>query len=98
MKAAEAIIENRRERRMKVFLRVEIRTVPEVHIAHLIDVSRHGAQVHCRASIVVGAFVILECPAISRRAKCVRVKSGRMGLKFIAPLSCDELNVLVHCL
>jgi len=95
MPTAIAKHENRRERRLKVFLRVKIRRGADRYAAHLIDVSQSGAQVHCDAAIKLGAWVFMECADISRDARCVRTGANRIGLRFSSPLSADELAHLI---
>lgn len=95
MVATNAKQENRQERRLKVFLRVKIQRGSELYTAHLIDVSKNGAQVHCDAAIKSGTFVILEGTDICRRARCIRADRNRIGLRFTSPLSAEELTHLI---
>lgn len=96
MRTVDGKIENRAERRLKVFLRVEVGTGSHSHPAHLIDVSPHGAQVHCKEPIEANTFVVLQYQDISRRAKCVRSCSDRLGLRFIVPLLPTEMALFVR--
>lgn len=95
MHVSHAKIENRTERRLKVFLRVEMKMKSHCHPAHLLDVSPNGAQVYCKFPIEIGAFVLLQYPGISCQARCVRAQARRIGLKFVSPLLPSQLGLLI---
>jgi len=96
MRTATASNESRRERRLKVFIRGSVQCGAERYNAHLLDVSKSGAQVYCDADIGPGAFVIIECAGVSRAARCVRSGANRIGLKFTLPLSANDLAQLIE--
>lgn len=95
MQVYNAKAENRIERRLKVFLRIEMKMKSQCHPAHLLDVSPNGAQVYCEYPIEVGARVSLKYRDISCPAKCVRAQASRIGLRFISPLQSSQLNLLL---
>ncbi len=95
MQALHAKTENRSERRLKVFLRVEMKMKSQCHPAHLLDVSPNGARVYCEFPIEIGALVLLQYPGVSCPAKCVRAEAKRIGLRFVSPLLPTQLGLLI---
>jgi len=75
--------ERRGPPRRKTFEPVSITIDGCEHRSHLLDLSTHGAKVHCTTVLHVDQQVVLRSPGIVRRASVEWTKpSGSAGLSF----------------
>jgi hypothetical protein len=80
-------------RRLKTFKPAALRQGVAKTRIHLLDVSASGVRAH-GAAPAKGAFVTLDCDALSRGAIVAWSSGGRFGLAFLQQLSEAELRAL----
>jgi hypothetical protein len=82
----------RAEPRLKVFQLASLRTGGAPHRAHVLDISRSGARVHCTAGLQRGQRVMLAIDPLDIAATVLWETGARAGLRFDAPLTDDQLQ------
>ena len=59
---------------------------PRESRAHLLNISKAGASVHCEGSAEVGETVSISCGAVHLSGRIIWTQGHRLGLEFGAPI------------
>lgn len=86
----------RASRRFKLFLPTRMRLGHHGFAAHLIDLSVSGALATATQPPAVGTRVFVRMLGGSRAARVVRRDGREFGIEFAAPLTVEEVAVLVE--
>lgn len=78
--------------RVKLFQLAGLRADGDAHRAHVLDISRSGARVHCAADLRCGQAVALMIEHLHIPATVLWEDSHRVGLRFDAPLIDHQLK------
>ena len=82
----------RGEPRVKIFQLANLRTDDAVCRAHVLDISRSGARVHCATDLRRGQRVTLMIEHLRIPAMVLWETDNRAGLRFQTPLIDDQLR------
>lgn len=82
----------RAEPRVKTFQLASLRADDAVCRAHVLDISRSGARVHCTADLRRGQRVTLMMEHLRIAATILWVAEQRAGIRFQTPLIDDQLR------
>ena len=76
----------RKSKRLKVFEPAVIVQGPRESRAHLLNVSRAGASIHCERVTHIGETVTITCGAVRLTGQIVWTGEHRSGLEFNEPI------------
>jgi hypothetical protein len=89
------LTEQRRSRRLKVFLRTEV-IIDDVAIrAHVLDLSSLGSLLHTGTEPALGCDASLRLNGEAWSAKVVWVSGGRLGLEFGTKIPTDQIATII---
>lgn len=80
------------EPRLKMFQLAGLRVDGTICRAHILDISRSGARVHCMADLARGQRVTLMIEHVQLPGTVLWEDSHRVGLRFHAPLLEEQLR------
>jgi hypothetical protein len=88
-------LDQRRSRRLKVFLPTEVLLDDRSVRAHVLDISTLGSLLHTGTVPEAGSVVGLDLDGCSHRARIVWVGSGRVGVVFDTELTGDQVARII---
>ncbi len=84
--SAKRPVQERKSKRLKVFEPAVIVQGPRESRAHLLDISKAGAAVHCEGAAQVGETVTIHCGAMQLSGRIIWTQGHRLGVAFGAPI------------
>ena len=86
MNSPKRVLTERKSKRLKVFEPAVVVQGPRESRAHLLNVSRSGAAIHCERRTQIGEMVTISCGAVRLTGLIVWTEEHRSGVRFIEPI------------
>ncbi|WP_370655241.1 PilZ domain-containing protein [Sphingomonas aurea] len=89
--ASNGGVDQRKTRRVKVFVPTELILNGIPARAHLLDLSASGARIHTHSAAKVGEHAVLRLNDEAHEARIIWSRGDRLGLKFKRELNANQI-------